>query len=173
MDSPSPIWGHQQYWPPWSVPSLEPDLRHLGELINNHRFDSSYNDDDSWKRLNIFYFTWWSECWLFFFSLQDLDRELEEICDKRRRLDDDNEARKKEIENLSVTFVKARAKNDRLKAEHNAVLANQIFLTARSDQIYAISFFLSCWITLLLDWSSIVSSSFEELRNEVLITCRT
>ena len=109
----------------------------------------------------------------FFFSLQDLDRELEEICDKRRRLDDDNEARKKEIENLSVTFVKARAKNDRLKAEHNAVLANQIFLTARSDQIYAISFFLSCWITLLLDWSSIVSSSFEELRNEVLITCRT
>ena len=79
-----------------------------------------------------------------FFSLQDLDRELEEICDKRRRLDDDNEARKKEIENLSVTFVKARAKNDRLKAEHNAVLANQIFLTARSDQIYAISFFLSC-----------------------------
>ena len=76
-----------------------------------------------------------------FFSLQDLDRELEEICDKRRRLDDDNEARKKEIENLSVTFVKARAKNDRLKAEHNAVLANQIFLTARSDQIYAISFF--------------------------------
>ena len=124
------------------------------------------------------------KCWIYFtlrddqnvdcfFSLQDLDRELEEICDKRRRLDDDNEARKKEIENLSVTFVKARAKNDRLKAEHNAVLANQIFLTARSDQIYAISFFLSCWITLLLDWSSIVSSSFEELRNEVLITCRT
>ena len=70
-----------------------------------------------------------------FFAFQDLDRELEEICDKRRRLDDDNEARKKEIENLSVTFVKARAKNDRLKAEHNAVLANQIFLTARSDQI--------------------------------------
>ena len=32
-------------------------------------------------------------------------------------------------------FVKAKAKNDRLKVEHNAVLANQIFLTARYKNV--------------------------------------
>ena len=63
--------------------------------------------------------------------VQDLDRELDEVSDKRRRLDADNQAGQQEIEKLTVAFLKAKGKNDRLKVEHNAVLANQIFLTAR------------------------------------------
>ena len=63
--------------------------------------------------------------------VQDLDRELEEVSDKRRRLDADNQDGQEEIDKLTVTFLKARGKNDRLKVEHNNVLANQIFLTAR------------------------------------------
>ena len=63
--------------------------------------------------------------------VHNLDRELEEVCDKRRRLDADNQLGQQEIEKLTATFLKAKAKNDQLKVEHNAVLANQIFLTAR------------------------------------------
>ena len=64
-------------------------------------------------------------------ACQELDRELDEVSDKRRKLDADNEESQKEVERLTATFLKAKAKNDRLKVEHNAVLANQIFLTAR------------------------------------------
>ena len=63
--------------------------------------------------------------------VHNLDRELEEVCDKRRRLDADNQLGQQEIEKLTTTFLKAKARNDQLKVEHNAVLANQIFLTAR------------------------------------------
>ena len=61
----------------------------------------------------------------------ELDRELEDLTDKRRRLDEDNESRKREIEDLTLAYLKAKAKNQRLKEQHNRVLANQIFLTAR------------------------------------------
>ena len=64
-------------------------------------------------------------------KVADLDRDLEEVVDKRTRLDLDNEAKKQDLEDLTVAYLKAKAKNERLKLHHNRVLANQILLTTR------------------------------------------
>ena len=64
-------------------------------------------------------------------SLAETERELYEIREARINLEAENKIQEARIDDLRSRFVRAKAKNEKLKEVQNRVLAQQICLTAR------------------------------------------